>query len=72
MTSPNVCERLGVIVPSKIQFVSLLHLHSPWGELRGRQFFVVLEQFTAAEIVEDTVFAERKPAESDNDGDKLV
>jgi len=41
------------------------------GEIGGMQILVVPESIIV-EIVEDTIFAERKVAESDHNGDELV
>ena len=65
------CERFGFLVPSKLPLVPFLDLHSPAGETGGKHVPIVSEGFTMAGVM-NTIVLERKAAESNHNGDKLV
>ena len=66
------CKWFALLISPKLQLISLLHLYRTPGEPTGRQILVVHKQLTTLEIMQDTVIAKRKPAESDHDCDKFV
>ena len=71
--SASECERVGFLVPSKLQLVLFLDPYGPTGKIGGGQLLVVsVQEFAIVEITENTAVAERKAAENSHDGNKVV